>query len=76
MVLAGLLVAGWSYFLFTTLKSELAPIEDRGVFMGMGIAPEGSTLATSPTTMPSRSRALYKQVPEIKQYFVVTGFRW
>ena len=44
VVLAGLLVAGSSYFLFTTLKSELAPTEDRGVIVGIGIAPEGSTL--------------------------------
>ena len=37
-------IAGSSYFLFTPLKSELAPVEDRGVFMGIGLAPEGSTL--------------------------------
>jgi multidrug efflux pump len=73
VVLAGLLVAGSSYFLFTTLKSELAPTEDRGVFMGIGIAPEGSTLDFT-DHYARQIEQIYKSVPEIKQYFVVTGY--
>ncbi len=73
VVLAGLLVAGSSYFLFTSLKSELAPTEDRGVFMGIGIAPEGSTLAFT-DHYARQIEGIYKQVPEVKQYFVVTGY--
>ena len=73
MVLAGLLVAGSSFFLFTTLKSELAPIEDRGTIVGMGIAPEGSTLEFT-DHYGKQIEALYQQVPEIRQYFLVTGF--
>ncbi|HCB14283.1 MAG TPA: multidrug transporter AcrB, partial [Gammaproteobacteria bacterium] len=34
--------AAW---LFTHLKSELSPLEDRGVFIGVIVAPEGATLA-------------------------------
>ena len=55
VVLAGLLVAGSSFFLFTTLKSELAPTEDRGTIVGIGIAPEARR-SSSPITTPSRSR--------------------
>jgi multidrug efflux pump len=73
VVLAGLLVAGSSFFLFTTLKSELAPIEDRGTIVGIGIAPEGSTLGFT-DHYAKQIEGLYQQVPEIRQYFVVTGF--
>ena len=68
-----LLVAGSSFFLFTTLKSELAPIEDRGTIVGIGIAPEGSTLEFT-DRYAKQIEQLYEQVPEIEQYFVVTGF--
>ena len=73
VVLAGVLVAGSSFFLFTTLKSELAPIEDRGTIVGIGIAPEGSTLEFT-DKYAKQIEQLYEQVPEIVQYFVVTGF--
>ncbi|MGH6943327.1 MAG: efflux RND transporter permease subunit, partial [Geminicoccaceae bacterium] len=73
VVLAGLLVAGSSFFLFTTLKSELAPIEDRGTIVGIGIAPEGSTLEFT-DHYAQQIEGLYQQIPEIRQYFVVTGF--
>jgi multidrug efflux pump len=73
VVLAGVLVAGSSYFVFTTLKSELAPIEDRGTIVGIGIAPEGSTLEFT-DKYAKQIEQLYDEVPEIVQYFVVTGF--
>src|SRR5690606_3933561 len=40
-----LVVAGLSGLFFSMLRSELAPIEDRGVIMVRGTAPEGATLA-------------------------------
>jgi multidrug efflux pump len=73
VVLAGLLVAGSAYFLFTTLKSELAPTEDRGVFMGIGIAPEGSTIDFT-DHYAKMIEAIYRKVPELEHYFVVTGY--
>ena len=73
VVLAGLQVAGASYFLFTTLKSELAPIEDRGTIVSIGVAPEGSTLEFT-DKYAQQMEELFRQVPEIRQYFVVTGF--
>ena len=38
VVLAAVLIAGTSVFLFRALPSELAPIEDRSVLVGIGIA--------------------------------------
>jgi multidrug efflux pump len=73
VVLAGVLVAGASYFLFSTLKSELAPIEDRGTIVAIGIAPEGSTLEFT-DRYAQQMEGLLREVPEIRQYFVVTGF--
>jgi multidrug efflux pump len=73
VVLAGVLFAGASYFLFTTLRSELAPIEDRGTIVAIGIAPEGSTLDFT-DSYAKQMESLFREVPEIIQYFVVTGF--
>ena len=73
VVLAGLLIAGTSYFLFTSLRSELSPIEDRGVIIGIGIGPEGATLDFT-DQYARRMEELYASVPEVTQYFVVTGF--
>ncbi|MGH8442826.1 MAG: efflux RND transporter permease subunit, partial [Nevskiaceae bacterium] len=44
IVAAGVGVAIGGGVLFTQLKSELSPVEDRGIFLGVFIAPEGSTL--------------------------------
>ena len=44
ILLIGLSVAGSSYFLFSELKSELAPTEDQGLLVGIIQAPEGSTI--------------------------------
>ena len=41
----------------------------------MGIAPEGSTLEFT-DHYAKQIEALYQQVPEIRQYFLVTGFPW
>ncbi|PWR20037.1 efflux RND transporter permease subunit [Zavarzinia compransoris] len=44
VVVAGLAVGIANWFLFTGLKSELAPVEDRGTINIRGTAPEGATL--------------------------------
>jgi multidrug efflux pump len=52
------------------LKSELAPLEDRGFILGVMYAPEGSTLEY--TDGYARIwESIYKDVPEIFGYFVV-----
>lgn len=73
VVLIGLAVAGSSYFLFISLKSELAPIEDRGTVVTVGLAPEGATLDYT-DAYARRIEGLFAQVPEIDRYFMVVGF--
>jgi multidrug efflux pump len=54
------------------LKSELAPLEDRGFILGVMLAPEGATLEY--TDGYARIwEAIYRDVPEITSYFVVVA---
>jgi multidrug efflux pump len=54
----------------SALKSELAPLEDRGFILGVMLAPEGSTVEY--TDGYARIwEDIYKDVPEILGYFVV-----
>ncbi len=73
VVLVGLIVAGSSVLLFTSLRSELAPSEDRGFVLGVAIAPEGATLDFT-EKYARRIEQIFARVPEVQQYFVVTGF--
>ena len=64
--------AGISAPLFMTIKSELAPLEDRGVIFGPFSAPEGSTIAY--TSRYSRQlEDVYASVPEGARFFINTG---
>ena len=53
--------AGW---LFLHLKSELSPLEDRGVFIGVIVAPEGSTLEYT-DSYARQLEQFYKNIPEV-----------
>ncbi|HSC97219.1 MAG TPA: efflux RND transporter permease subunit [Burkholderiales bacterium] len=54
------------------LKSELAPLEDRGFILGVMLAPEGSTMEY--TDGYARIwEDIYRNVPEILSYFVVVA---
>ncbi|HEY4647155.1 MAG TPA: efflux RND transporter permease subunit [Steroidobacteraceae bacterium] len=55
-----------------TLKSELAPLEDRGFILGVMLAPEGSTLEYT-DSYARIWESIYKEVPEITSYFVVVA---
>jgi multidrug efflux pump len=74
VVLVALAVAGASYFLVAGLKSELAPIEDRGVLFTAGNAPEGSTVDFT-SRYAEEFEALLGQVPEVAHHFVIVGSR-
>ncbi|MGB3290767.1 MAG: efflux RND transporter permease subunit [Burkholderiaceae bacterium] len=63
VVLLGLAVALGSVVLFKTVKSELAPIEDRGVVFGVVSGPEGSTLDYTLQSVKHIER-LYADIPE------------
>ena len=73
VLVVALLVGGSAGLLFTSLKSELAPTEDRGTIIGVGIAPEGSTVAYT-DRYARMMEQVYSGVSEIERYFVVTGF--
>ncbi|MFN3892343.1 MAG: efflux RND transporter permease subunit [Beijerinckiaceae bacterium] len=74
IMLLALGVTGAGYVLFTSLKAELAPIEDRGVLFTTGLAPEGSTIDFT-NRYASQMQDLLKQIPEVETYFVITGSR-
>jgi multidrug efflux pump len=65
-------IAAIGGLLFATLKSELAPLEDRGFFLGSMLAPEGATLEYT----DGYARVwedIYKDLPEVVNYFVVVA---
>ncbi|WP_140626364.1 efflux RND transporter permease subunit [Methylibium rhizosphaerae] len=68
MALAG----GGSWWLFSTTKSELAPLEDRGVILANVNAPDGATLAYTQRYMQEIER-IGMSYPEFDRVFVVTG---
>jgi multidrug efflux pump len=74
VVLLALVIAGGGGLLFTTLKAELAPIEDRGLLFTRGLAPEGSTIDFT-NRYGQQLEALLGAVPEVEAYFVITGSR-
>ena len=64
---------GFGALMFSQLKSELAPIEDRGIIFGQVTAPQGSTPRyTSEQLKPIE--AFYSQVPEAHAYTAISGF--
>lgn len=73
VLLAGVVVALSSGFLFTIIQSELAPIEDRGVIFGVVSGPEGSTLEYTLNTV-EQIEGFYSNVPEMLSYQSVIGF--
>ncbi|MGE0310090.1 MAG: efflux RND transporter permease subunit [Lautropia sp.] len=74
VILMLLAVAGAGGVLFVNLKSELAPIEDRGVLFTRGLAPEGSTIDFT-SRYGAQMDALLASIPEVDAYFIITGSR-
>ncbi len=58
--------------LMTILKSELAPLEDRGLLIGMIFSPEGATMDYT-DRYARQVEGFYAQVPEINTYFMVVA---
>lgn len=69
----GAVVAGMSAVLFSVIKSELAPIEDRGVIFGVVSAPEGATLDYTLNSV-ERVENMYAQIPEMQGIQSIIGF--
>jgi multidrug efflux pump len=73
VVLAWVAVLGAGALLFASLKSELAPLEDRGVILGIVTAPQGSTPQyTADQIKPIEQ--FYAQVPETAAWTAISGF--
>jgi multidrug efflux pump len=60
---------GW---LFTQMKSELSPVEDRGVVILNGNAPEGASFAYT-QRYALQAEELLAQVPDLRSYLMIVG---
>ncbi len=72
VMLVFVVVAGTSALMLNVLKSELAPTEDRGVILGIFVAPEGATLDYTRKYALQMEKLLTK-TPEAEVFFVVAG---
>jgi multidrug efflux pump len=72
ILLIATVIAGSSYYFFVNLKSELAPVEDRGVIRVRGSGPEGATLAYT-SRYSEQADAILDHVPEIGSRLVING---
>lgn len=74
VIAAALAVAGVSVVLGgVVLRSELSPIEDRGVIFGFVSAPEGSTVRYTAENV-KKLEDLYRDLPETVRYNGFAGF--
>jgi multidrug efflux pump len=73
VVMVALGVAAMSAVFFFALRSELSPIEDRGVLIVRGTAPEGATLAFTGRYSAQVDRQL-REFPEVASSLVINGF--
>jgi len=73
VVLVMLIVAGAAAILFKITKTELSPLEDRGVIFGFVSAPEGST-SDYLVKYVQQIEGIYKAIPETNVYGGNGGF--
>jgi multidrug efflux pump len=73
VIAAALLVACMSIVLGLVLRSELSPVEDRGVIFGFISAPEGSTAKYTAENL-KKLEDIYRTIPEVAKFNAVAGF--
>jgi len=73
VVIGWFVTFGVGALLFTSLKSELSPIEDRGIIFATITAPQGSTPKYTAEQM-TPVEEIYSQVPEAFAYTAIAGF--
>ena len=66
------LVSASAALLYRSLKSELSPLEDRGFFLALVVAPEGASMDYTDGYM-REMEGMFAKVPEIKSYFTVVA---
>jgi multidrug efflux pump len=72
VVLAAMVVAALSAVFFLLLRSELAPVEDRGLVQIRGTGPEGATLAYT-SRYSAQAGDILAKVPEIESILIING---
>jgi len=72
ILIAAFLTAAGGAFVFNGMKSELAPVEDRGIIIGIISAPEGATMEYT-DQFAQQIEAFYAQIPEVRTYFMVVA---
>jgi multidrug efflux pump len=72
IVLVVVLVVSLGVGLFTVIKKELSPFEDRGFFVVPISAPEGSSIDYT-ARYALRIEKIFEAVPEVDKYFVIAG---
>src|SRR4029079_4246848 len=73
VIIAWVAVLGAGSVLFMSLKSELSPLEDRGVILGLVTSAQGSTPQyTADQIKPIEQ--FYAQVPETAAWTAIAGF--
>ena len=60
-------------WLFSSLRQELAPTEDRGVIIGIFVGPEGATIQYT-DRYARRIENVFAGTNDVERYFVVAGF--
>ncbi len=73
VVLGWLATLGAGVVLFGALKSELSPVEDRGLIFGIVTAPQGST-PTYTADLIKPVEEIYSRIPEAFAYTAIAGF--
>ncbi|HET9843490.1 MAG TPA: efflux RND transporter permease subunit, partial [Gammaproteobacteria bacterium] len=68
-----IVVLALNYFLFTGLKSELAPPEDRGFIIAIGMAPQGSSVHYTNKYAKQMEQVLANN-PNIQRFFTIIGY--
>lgn len=72
VMLSFVVVAGSSVLLLGQLKSELAPVEDRGRVIGIFTGPEGATIDYL-SRYAKEIESIYAGLPEVDRYLVIAG---
>lgn len=72
VIATGVGIACIGGFIFTLIPSELAPLEDRGVLIGIFFGPEGAGLEYM-DQYATQIEEIYAKVPEAERYFMVVG---
>src|SRR5690606_24742444 len=70
VLLLAFVLCAW---LFSGLRSELAPTEDTGTIVGVFNAPDGATIGYT-SRYAREVDAAYASIPETDRYMVIAGF--